>query len=152
MSTVKAESRAGVPEIEASGRRIVVDLDGTLTLDAPSAPYSSQVPNIEVVARLREYRAMGFTVVILTARGMRSCGSSIGLINAGVLPGIVEWLDRHQIPYDEIHVGKPWCGDAGFYVDDRAIRPSEFIRATCGDIREMLRAERVLLGTERGNR
>jgi capsule biosynthesis phosphatase len=37
------------------------------------------------------------------------------------------WLDRHGIPYDELHVGKPWPGRGGFYVDDKAIRPEEFV-------------------------
>ena len=51
----------------------------------------------------------------------------IGKINANTLPLILDWLAQHEIPYDEIHVGKPWCGTEGFYVDDKAVRPSEFL-------------------------
>jgi capsule biosynthesis phosphatase len=44
------------------------------------------------------------------------------------------WLDRHQVPYDELHVGKPWGGKGGFYVDDKAIRPDEFTRLSYEEI------------------
>jgi capsule biosynthesis phosphatase len=124
-------------------KRIVMDLDGTLTLDEPGVPYAEKRPNAAVVARLREYRAEGFEVVIATARNMNTYANSVGKIAAHTLPVVVEWLRRHDIPYDEIHIGKPWCGTDGFYVDDKAVRPSEF----CAMGREELRA---LLAREPG--
>ncbi|HFM3195463.1 TPA: capsular biosynthesis protein, partial [Escherichia coli] len=48
---------------------------------------------------------------------------------------------RNNIPYDEIIVGKPWCGTNGFYVDDKAIRPSEFISLSETEIAELLDKE-----------
>ena len=39
----------------------------------------------------------------------------------------MDWLDKWDIPYDEILFGKPWPGKKGFYVDDRTIRPNEFL-------------------------
>jgi capsule biosynthesis phosphatase len=56
------------------------------------------------------------------------------------LPVIIEWLDRHKIPYDEIYVGKPWCGFDGFYVDDRAIRPDEFLSLDSEQIVALLKS------------
>ena len=106
---------------------IVIDLDGTLTVEQPGVDYADLAPNMAVVARLREYRAQGFQIAIYTARNMRTHAKSIGRINAVTIPVIVAWLDRHGIPYDEIHVGKPWAERGGFYVDDRAIRPDEFV-------------------------
>ena len=111
-----------------------MDLDGTLTVDAPGVPYADLLPNAEVVAKLREYRAQGFRVAIYTARNMRTHAQSIGRINALTLPGIVSWLQRHDVPFDEIHVGKPWPEAGGFYVDDRAIRPDEFVRLSHAEI------------------
>jgi capsule biosynthesis phosphatase len=108
-------------------KRLVMDLDGTITHEDPGIGYPDKQPNLEIVARIREYKAMGFTIIIQTARNMRSFENSIGLINAHTLPVVIEWLQRHQVPYDEIHVGKPWCGKEGFYVDDRALRPNEFL-------------------------
>ena len=47
-----------------------------------------------------------------------------------------------DVPFDEIHVGKPWCGDDGFYVDDKAVRPSEFHSMSYEDLRRLLERER----------
>ncbi len=113
---------------------IVIDLDGTLTIEQPGVPYDQLAPNAPVVARLREYKAQGFRVAIYTARNMRTYAGSIGHINAATLPTVIDWLKCHDIPYDEIHVGKPWPGAGGFYVDDRAIRPDEFAAMSYADI------------------
>ena len=122
-------------------KRLVMDLDGTLTLDEPGIPYEAKRPNAAVVAKLREYRAAGFAIVIATARNMRTHGNNIGLINALTLPVALDWLRRHDIPFDEIHVGKPWCGEDGFYVDDKAIRPSEFVALDLQGIHALLARE-----------
>ena len=53
----------------------------------------------------------------------------------------MEWLQEHQIPFDEIIVGKPWCGTDGFYVDDRAVRPSEFLNMSYAEIQNLLENE-----------
>ena len=107
---------------------IVMDLDGTLTIDEPGVPYPDMRPNEPVLRKLREYREAGFTIAIYTARNMKTHAKSVGKITAATLPGILEWLKRHEVPYDELYVGKPWPEKDGFYVDDRAIRPDEFVR------------------------
>ncbi|WP_296598576.1 HAD hydrolase family protein [Phenylobacterium sp.] len=122
-------------------KRLVFDLDGTLALDEPGLGYADRRPNLELVAKLREYRALGFEIVICSARNMRTHQNSIGKINALTLPVILAWLDRHEIPYDEVHVGKPWCGTEGFYVDDKAVRPSEFTSLSLEEIQALLARE-----------
>jgi capsule biosynthesis phosphatase len=121
---------------------IVIDLDGTLTVTGSAETYPDLLPNLAVVAQLRRYAAAGFRIAIMTARNMRSFGNSIGRINAETLPVVIDWLKRHDVPFDEIHVGKPWCGEVGFYVDDRAIRPSEFVALDLPAITALLDAER----------
>jgi capsule biosynthesis phosphatase len=106
--------------------KIVIDLDGTLTIDPSPEGYPDKRPDPDVVAALKDYKARGFEIAIFTSRNMRTFAGSVGKINAFTLPAIVAWLDKHGVPYDEIHVGKPWCEHGGFYVDDKAIRPSEF--------------------------
>jgi capsule biosynthesis phosphatase len=125
-------------------RRIIVDLDGTLTVDNPSLPYSARLPNLAVIAKLQLYRNNGFIVAIYTARNMKTYGGNIGQINAHTVPTIVEWLERHGVPYDELVVGKPWCGEEGFYVDDRAVRPSEFANLQYTDIVALIGREKDL--------
>jgi capsule biosynthesis phosphatase len=121
-------------------KRLVFDLDDTLTLGrgAENTDYADILPCTEIVEKLRSYQAAGFSIVIYTSRNMRTHNNSIGHINAKTLPVIIEWLNKHQIPFDEIHVGKPWCGTEGFYVDDKAIRPSEFLSLSYEEIRSLI--------------
>lgn len=132
-------------------KRLIVDLDGTLALDESGVPYPEKRPNAEVVARLRKYKDNGFTIVIATARNMQTFNGSIGKINALTLPTIITWLTEHGIAYDEIYVGKPWCGHEGFYIDDRAIRPSEFVRLSYTEITDLLARESVIRQPDCGN-
>jgi capsule biosynthesis phosphatase len=120
-------------------KRLVVDLDDTLTVSDSSRSYADKEPNLPLVAKLREYKADGFEIIIQTARNMRTYEGSIGKINANTLPVIIAWLQQHDVPYDEIFVGKPWCGLDGFYVDDRAIRPSEFVSLSREQINALIR-------------
>ena len=122
-------------------KRIVVDLDGTLTVVHPDTAYPDKPPNLELIQRLREYKQAGVTIAVATARNMRTYANSVGLINAHTLPVVIEWLQRHEVPYDEIHVGKPWCGTEGFYVDDKAVRPSEFLSLSHAQLMELLARE-----------
>lgn len=123
-------------------KRLVVDLDDTLTLSDETLSYTMKEPNLALIAKLREYERDGFEIIIQTARNMRTFQQSIGKINAQTLPGIIEWLKKHDVPYSEIHVGKPWCGTEGFYVDDRAVRPREFVRLSRGEIDGLLIRDR----------
>ena len=120
---------------------IVIDLDGTLTIPGSADSYETLKPRQAVVEQLRRYAAQGFRIAIMTSRNMRSFTNSIGRINAVTLPAAIEWLKRHDVPFDEIHVGKPWCGEDGFYVDDRAIRPSEFVTLDLPSIKALLEGE-----------
>ncbi len=123
-------------------RTIIMDLDGTLTIPHSAERYEDILPDLQVVEQVRRHAATGFRIAIMTSRNMQTFGNSIGVINAQTLPVIVDWLRRHRIPFDEIHVGKPWCGSGGFYVDDKAIRPSEFVRLDTDAITTLLERER----------
>ena len=123
-------------------KKLIVDLDNTITRES-EASYKDKPVNKDVVARLVEYKAMGFAIVIFTARNMRTHEGNVGKINIYTLPTIINWLDEHSVPYDEIIVGKPWCGNEGFYVDDRAIRPSEFISKSFDELTTLVESEKI---------
>ncbi|WP_413516729.1 HAD hydrolase family protein [Photobacterium phosphoreum] len=123
-------------------KKLVIDLDGTLTT-ANTTDYRLVSPNMYVIKKLREYQQQGFSITIFTARNMRTYEGNIGKINIHTLPIIVEWLEKHSVPYDEIIVGKPWCGHDGFYIDDRAIRPSEFASLSVDEINSLLDKEKI---------
>lgn len=129
-------------------KRIVFDLDGTLTLDEPAEPYAKRKPRPAMRELLLAYKDRGFTIVIASSRNMRTHNNSVGLINAKTLPVMLAWLEEHDIPFDEIHVGKPWCGEDGFYVDDKAVRPSELRNMSYDAIRDMLAREAELARSE----
>lgn len=122
-------------------KKIVIDLDETISLKTDGQRYEFALPRNDVVARMRHYSELGFEICIFTARNMRTFEGNIGKINAYTLPVIIEWLNKYNVPYDEIVVGKPWCGEEGFYVDDRAIRPSEFLKLSLQEIDELLKDE-----------
>lgn len=117
-------------------KRIIIDLDDTISFTT-AGDYPNALPNQPVVGKLREYRDMGFTIVIATSRNMRTYEGNVGLINANTLPIILEWLRKHDVPYDEILTGKAWCGFEGFYVDDKSIRPDEFVNLSYEEIRQL---------------
>jgi capsule biosynthesis phosphatase len=119
-------------------KRLVIDLDDTLTI-AGTGAYADVHVRQDVVDRLAEYKARGFEIVIHTARNMRTYEGNVGKIAVHTLPVITEWLTRHNIPHDEIWIGKPWCGHEGFYVDDKAIRPDEFAAMSYDEIRGLLK-------------
>ena len=114
-------------------KNLVIDIDKTLTM-GDNKDYNLVSPNIKVVEKVIEYKNNGFNIILYTARNMRSHDNNIGKINAKTLPIIFRWLEKYNIPFDEIYVGKPWCGNDGFYVDDKAIRPSEFLEKSYDEI------------------
>lgn len=111
------------------GLSFVFDIDGTLCpIKKKDEEYIDLVPYPEMVEKLREYKEGGARITLFTSRNMNSYGGNIGLINANTAKILLEWLDKWNIPYDEIIYGKPWPGKRGFYVDDRAVRPDEFLK------------------------
>lgn len=123
-----------------SMKRIIVDLDNTIT-SGTEGSYMDAIPNLALIEKLSQYQAQGFEIVIHTSRNVRTYSGNIGKINAFTLPIILEWLEKHRVPYDEIYVAKPWCGNEGFYIDDRAIRPSEFLSLSHEQISSLLKKE-----------
>lgn len=123
--------------MERMEKKIIVDLDGTISIDSGKG-YSEAIPNVALIQKLRNYRDNGFSITVYTARNMRTFNGNVGKINVHTLPVIMDWLNKHDVPFDEVLVGKPWCGFDGFYVDDRAVRPSEFVEMTIEEVKLLL--------------
>jgi capsule biosynthesis phosphatase len=121
-------------------KKLIVDIDNTLSITINS-DYENSKPIISVISKLREYQKLGFTIVLFSSRNMRTFESNVGKINIHTLPKLISWLNNHEVPFDELLVGKPWCGHDGFYIDDRAVRPSEFVNQSYEEIRELLSKE-----------
>jgi capsule biosynthesis phosphatase len=122
---------------------LVFDIDGTLCpIKEKEQAYADLVPYAGVAEKLREYKAMGARIVLHTARNMNSCGNNVGLINATTAKTLLAWLDKWEIPYDEIFYGKPWAGRRGIYVDDRTVRPDEFMRCSFDELERLCEQSR----------
>jgi capsule biosynthesis phosphatase len=122
-----------------SEKCIVVDVDGTLCpIKGSGESYANLQPYPEMKDALVTYKERGFYIILMTSRNMRTFDGDIGRILANTAPVLLDWLKKHEIPYDEIHFGKPWPGHGGFYVDDRAIRPREFLSLSYDQIQEVL--------------
>tara|TARA_B110000211_G_C14093337_1_gene560870 strand:+ start:6431 stop:6832 length:402 start_codon:yes stop_codon:yes gene_type:complete len=121
-------------------KKLVLDIDGTITIDSDK-PYSEKPVNKQFVKQMNKYKKKGFEIILFTSRNMRTYDGNVGKINKNTLPILMTWLEVNEVPYDEIHVGKPWCGFEGFYVDDKAIRPSEFTSLSYDEIQSLLNKE-----------
>ena len=128
-------------ETKGCPNKLVVDLDDTLSYTI-NGDYENSKPITPVIEMLKAYKENGFQIVIYSSRQMRTYNGQIGKININTLPNIINWLNKNNVPYDEIIVGKPWCGFDGWYIDDKAIRPSEFLSMSQDEIQHMLDEEK----------
>ena len=119
-------------------KNLVIDIDGTLTVSDSNKHYKDVKPNLELINKIHEYKGMGFQIILFTARGMRTYSGDKHQITKYTRPAIEKWLQKHSIPYDELIIGKPWCGQDGFYVDNRSLRPSEFINMNYNEVLDTL--------------
>lgn len=125
-------------------RALVIDIDGTLCpIKREGESYADLQPEPHLVARLRALHADGWRIILASARGMRTYDGNVGEITLHVLPTLTDWLKRHDIPFDELHVGKPWPGHEGFYVDDRSVRPREFVEHSLEELSALCDRDRI---------
>ncbi|MDZ5650605.1 capsular biosynthesis protein [Nitrospirillum sp. BR 11828] len=123
---------------------LVVDVDGTLCpIKVAGQSYADIPPEPLLVGRLRELAAEGWRIILHSARGMRTHDGNLGTINLDTLPTLLDWLKRHEVPYHEVHMGKPWPGDNGFYIDDRAVRPREFLERSLAELDALCERDRL---------
>ena len=107
----------------------VFDIDGALCpINKKDEKYEDLIPFPDVVKKLQYYKENGARIILYTSRNMNSYQGNIGLINKHTAAVLSAWLEKWKIPYDEIVYGKVWPGHKGFYVDDRTVRPDEFLR------------------------
>tara|TARA_R110000744_G_C19008790_1_gene522723 strand:+ start:185 stop:544 length:360 start_codon:yes stop_codon:yes gene_type:complete len=99
--------------------RICVDLDGTIAQNKKNnEDYSSVKPVPFAVQALNNLKKQGFYIIIYTARHMGTCNNNVGKVIA--LQGLttINWLNKYQIPYDELLFGKP---NVDYFIDDKGI-------------------------------
>lgn len=100
-------------------KRYCFDLDNTLvTYPKINGDYTSVKPIQENINFLKYIKKMGNTIIIYTARRMKTHFGCQGKLLADIGKITFDTLDKFDIPYDEIYFGKPY---ADYYIDDLAI-------------------------------
>lgn len=108
---------------------LIFDIDGTICpIKEKEERYEDIIPNKEIVEKIKQYKQNGAKITLYTSRNMNTYNGNIGLINANTAITLTKWLEKWKIPYDEIIYGKAWPGHRGLYIDDRSVRPDEFLK------------------------
>jgi len=108
--------------------RICIDLDGVISpIKKADQSYEGLEPLPGAVEKIKELRKKGHYIIIQTARHMKTCESNMGKIMKKIAKITLDWLEKHNIEYDEIYFGKP---NAEIYIDDRAVKFSSWDEIT----------------------
>ena len=103
--------------------RFCFDLDETLvTNPQKKGDYSTVKPIPNHIRMCNFLKNKGHTIIIYTARRMRTHGGNMGQVVKDIGQVTFDTLDRFNINYDEIYFGKPY---ADFYFDDKSINLNE---------------------------
>lgn len=100
--------------------RICIDLDGTICeFRKPGQSYADVLPKPGAREFLLHLHNEGHTIIINTARNMQTQNHNLGRVMKNIGKITLDWLDFHNIYYDEIFFGKP---NADITIDDRSYR------------------------------
>ena len=102
--------------LKIKNKRYCFDFDNTLvTFPQVKDDYTTVKPIEKNIKFLKYLKQFGNTIIIYTARRMKTHNGNIGKINADIGKITFETLEKFDIPYDEIYFGKPY---ADIYIDD----------------------------------
>jgi len=104
-------------------KRIVCDLDDTISFTV-NRDWEGAIPDNLVIKKLNQFYDLGWEILILTARGQLSCGGDYTKADKKYRPQIEEWLKKHGVKYTELSFNKPL---GTYYIDDKGLRPDEFV-------------------------
>lgn len=103
-------------------KRIICDLDDTISF-CQDRNFSNATPNQPVIDKINELFDLGWEIFIVTARGCISC-STREEADKKYRDQIESWLKNNGVKYTILSFQKEL---AAYYVDDKAIRPDEFV-------------------------
>jgi len=111
-------------------QRYCFDLDNTL-VTFPKVPndYTTVEPIQHNIDFLKYLKRLGHTIIIYTARRMKTHKGNQAKVIADIGKITLETLDKFNIEYDEIYFGKP---HANCYIDDLAISSYEDLEKEFG--------------------
>jgi capsule biosynthesis phosphatase len=100
--------------------RICIDIDGTICITRKlDESYHDVKPIPGAIEHINKLKADGHYIILYSSRHMKTCDNNLGRIIAIQGNILLPWLNKHNIPYDEVWFGKPL---ADIYIDDRAVK------------------------------
>lgn len=126
--------------------RICLDLDGVICqLRKKEESYGDLLPVDGAIEKVKSLKEEGHYIIIYTARRMKTHGANTAKVIADIGKTTLDWLEKHQIPYDEIMFGKPW---ADIYIDDNAFRFNNWNEISSGGTSLPMSHEKKVRGDE----
>lgn len=119
-------------------------VDYTLYSNDDDIDFTKAIPNHKMIAKIKEYISKGINVTLYTARGMPLTDCPVKARETRI-DDLQIWLNKVGLGDIEVIFGKKWCWMDGFYVDDRCIRPSEFLNNNINQIQKILSDEQKKL-------
>jgi len=105
--------------------KYIIDIDNTISQTSSSIDYDNRVPifkNLNTLKRILKKN----NACLYTSRGMLTYKNNVRKITKNHAARLKRWLAIYGIKDIKIFFGKPYCGDNGFYVDDRALYLEDF--------------------------
>jgi len=111
-------------------KRYCFDLDNTLvSFPVKYGDYTTVKPIQKTIELVRQLYQSGNTIIINTARRMRTMDGNQGKVMANIGKITFDTLEKFEIPYHEIYFGKP---HADFYIDDLGINSFQDLEKEIG--------------------
>lgn len=112
-------------------KSMVFDIDDTICFTNHNETdtykkYGLAKPNNKIISIMQKLKAEGWYITLLSARRMLTHNGNIEMVKADVGDITTEWLKQHNVPYDNIHFGKPYASH--YYIDDKGINLDDFIK------------------------
>lgn len=110
---------------ELSKLVLVVDLDKTLcTKKLPDESYADVKPICDMIDAVNTLHKNGSEVIIESARNMLTQSNNEAKVIKNIGLTTLKWLNDNNVEYDGIKFGK---SIGSCYIDDKALRPKEFL-------------------------
>ena len=110
---------------ELSKLVLIVDLDKTLcTKKLPDESYADVKPICDMIDAVNTLHKSGAGVIIESARNMLTQSNNEAKVIKNIGLATLKWLNDNNVEYDGIKFGK---SIGSCYIDDKALRPKEFL-------------------------
>lgn len=111
--------------------KICFDIDDTITLFEDHRDYVNFKPDTVMVQMINKLYDAGHTIVLFTARGMKSVGPD--RIDSEIVPSLLQNLEKIGVKYHELITHKPVYD---WIIDDKAMSPDRFKSLMHGNLFE----------------